>query len=343
MSSHSLASAASCLLVICIAPALNAADPIDVRSEAGEFTVVVLPDTQRYSLYFPEIFLSQTQWIKEQASRLNAKFVIHVGDVVETQSDGEWFVADQAFKKLDGRVPYLVVPGNHDMANDKSGNRTRDTTKFNAVFSPYRFAGRSWYGGHKGATSDNSFAYFTAGGQKFLVLGLEYSPSDETLRWAYTLVRKHRENHRVILVTHAYMNDDDTRLGEGDGASPKLSDREWNDGEDIWRKLVNRTNAIRLVLSGHVTGDGTGLLVSRTNHGAQVIQMLANYQHLGHGGEGWLRVLHFKPADGVLAVHTYSPWLNRYRNEPDQRFDVDVAAVLNPTSTKRPDRQTDAH
>lgn len=298
--------------------------PISVEPARGEFTLIVVPDTQRYAAYFPDILRQQFQWIRDQVDPLNVKFVMHVGDIVEEGQDAEWRVADEVFSMLDGAVPYLAVPGNHDIDRTAIREGRRDTTKFNAVLSPKRFAGRAWYGGHKGVTSDNSFAYFDAGGQEFMVLGLEYGADDETLAWANELVSNHSDRHEVILVTHCYLYDDDTRVGEGDRWSPREANREWNDGEGIWEKLVSRRDNVVMVVSGHVKGDGTGLLTSRRHGAAPVLQMLANYQFLGHGGEGWLRILKFAPREKRLEVHTYSPWLDRFREEPDQRFDVDV-------------------
>jgi hypothetical protein len=298
--------------------------PVTADASKGEFCLIVVPDTQRYAAYFPDIFRAQFRWIRDNAAALNVKFVMHVGDVVEEGEDHEWVVADESFAMLDGVVPYLVVPGNHDITRGSSKAGPRDTTKFNSVFSPKRFAGRKWYGGNKGVNADNSFAYFEAGGQRFMVLGLEYGPTDDTLAWANHLVDNHADQHKVILVTHCYMYDDDTRLGEGDKYSPRGANPGWNDGEGIWEKLVSRRNNVVMVLSGHVKGDGTGLLVSKTQDDTPVLQMLANYQFLGHGGQGWLRILKFSPNERLLEVFTYSPWLGESRSEPDQQFTVDV-------------------
>jgi hypothetical protein len=298
--------------------------PVTVDASKGEFCMIVVPDTQRYAAYFPDIFRAQFRWIRDNAAALNVKFVMHVGDIVEEGEDHEWVVADESFAMLDGVVPYLAVPGNHDITRGSSKEGPRDTTKFNAVFPPWRFAGRPWYGGHKGVTNDNSFAYFEAGGQRFMVLGLEYGPTDETLAWANHLVDNHADQHKVILVTHCYMNHDDTRVGDGDKYNPRGANPAWNDGEGIWEKFVSRRNNVVMVLSGHVKDDGTGVLVSRTGDDTPVLQMLANYQFLGHGGEGWLRILKFSPAAHRLEVITYSPWLDQSRSEPDQQFTVDV-------------------
>lgn len=300
---------------------------VTVDRTKDEFCLVVVPDTQRYAAYFPEIFHSQFQWIRNSVDALDIKYVIHLGDIVEEGTDEEWRIADEAFSLIDGVVPYLVVPGNHDLDRAALHAGFRATTRFNAVFPPLRFAGRPWYGGHKGVTNDNNFGYFRAAGRQFAVLGLEYGPSDETLDWARTLVSNF-DDLKVILVTHCYMYDDDTRVGPGDKYNPNDHGPDWNDGEGIWRKLVNQGDAIGMVLSGHIKGDGTGLLVSKTDAGSSVVQMLSNYQFLPHGGEGWLRILKFLPREKKLEVYTFSPWLGRFRDEPDQRFSVDIPGMF---------------
>src|SRR5262249_43373230 len=146
-----------------------------------EFTLIVLPDTQKYAAHFPRILWSQLQWIHDQASRLNVKFVMHVGDVVDRDTQREWATADGAFALLDRSVPYLVVPGNHDYPNPLQDMGIKAASNFNAVFSPYRFRGQPWFGGYMGVSAENSYSYFEAAGQKYLVLGLEHGPSDEVL------------------------------------------------------------------------------------------------------------------------------------------------------------------
>lgn len=302
--------------------------PVTVDVEQDEFCLIVVPDTQRYAAYFPAIFRNQFEWIRDAVAPLNVKYVVHVGDVVEEGTNAEWVVADEAFRLIDDVVPYLVVPGNHDLDRAASRKGLRATTQFNAVFSPKRFAGRPWYGGSKDVTSDNSFGYFEAAGREFLVLGLEFGPSDETLEWAGDLVSNHDDQHRVIVVTHCYLFHDDTRLGEGDPWSPHLYNPAWNDGEQIWDKFIRRRSNVVMVICGHTKGDGTGLLVSETDDGTPVLQMLANYQFLGHGGQGWLRILKFRPRQSTLDVYTYSPWLDEWRQEEDQQFTVDASAIL---------------
>src|SRR5437879_10225107 len=49
---------------------------------AGDFTVVVLTDTQFYSQTYPQVFDSQTQWVANNAAAQNIQLVIEWVDIV---------------------------------------------------------------------------------------------------------------------------------------------------------------------------------------------------------------------------------------------------------------------
>ncbi len=240
--------------------------------------------------------------------------VVHEGDIVHTNTEAEWQAADKAMSALDGVVPYAVAVGNHDLG-------TNGAALFNRFFGPQRFARRDWYGGHRGSGNENSYSFFTAGGMKFLVLSLEFGPRDEVLAWAGDIVDSHREC-RVIVLTHCYMNYDDTRVGEGDEYNPHDYDARDNDGEEMWDKFVRRHANIFLVLSGHVLGDGAGRLTSTGDAGNAVHQVCANYQDLPNGGDGWLRIMTFDPAANTIHVTTYSPVLKQWKDDGENRFDL---------------------
>src|SRR5688572_2809413 len=77
---------------------------------ADEFTIVVLPDTQNYSEFYPQIFRAQTEWIAANRESRNIKLVLGLGDIVNHgSSETEWLNADAAIDLLDGAsVPYLL-------------------------------------------------------------------------------------------------------------------------------------------------------------------------------------------------------------------------------------------
>ena len=148
------------------------------------------------------------------------------------------------------------------------------------------------------------------------------------LDWANEIARQYASTP-AMLVTHAYLYDDDTRYDHTKG-----SDQYWNphsypidkapggvnDGEEIWQKLVLGNSNIRFVFCGHVVDRGVGRLTSVRPDGTTVHQVLANYQMLPLGGEGYLRVMQFFPTLGTVHVQTYSPSRDTLKTDPDNDF-----------------------
>jgi len=301
-------------------------------NDTKPFSIIVLPDTQLYALNHPKIFFRQTEWIKQQKEALNIVGVIHEGDVTHNNTEEEWKIADQAMSTLDGVVPYCVVVGNHDggTAPNRDG-----TALFNRYFGPQRFLKKPWYGAHFGRGNENAYYYIHAAGMKLLIVCLEFGPRDEVLEWANEVVAKHKY-HRTIVVTHVYTDWNDTRIGEGNSEIPRYDGYNANHADDMWDKFVKKHESIFVVLSGHILNDGLGRLTSVGDKGNKVHQILANYQMKENGGNGWLRIMKFLPAKDKIIVTTYSPVLQRYANDAQNRFEVDYLMSRHRPSTAGP-------
>lgn len=168
------------------------------------FEVVLVPDTQNYSEKYPASYVTQTQWIRDNAKERNIKFAIHLGDIVQTAAvEDEWKVADVAQRVLEGHVPYSIVPGNHDLDRNADG-LTRGVSMYHKYFPPSRFEKFPWYGGHMGDDNACNYAYFEQDGLKFMVLSFAFAPSDAMLEWAAGVIANHPD-HRVIIATHYYL------------------------------------------------------------------------------------------------------------------------------------------
>jgi len=301
------------------------------------FTIIVLPDTQVYSEAFPDIFKSQTRWIVDNKDRLNIVFVAHEGDITNCNCPEQWTRAKESMSLLDGVTPYSMCLGNHDIGT--GGNADNRTTMINNYFPLADFESKAWFGGHMGNLYNNHYCYFQAGETKFMCVTLEFGPRDKTLEWAGEIIKNHPDR-QVIILTHCYMNYDNTRVGTEDPHNPHLYPVNKislaNDGEQMWNKLVKKHENIFLVLSGHIVlkpgmlgypEDGAGKpiaaagrLISLGNHGNTVHQVLANYQDLENGGNGWLRTMKFIPAENKIEVKTYSPYLDTYMQDSDNQF-----------------------
>ena len=135
------------------------------------FTIVMLPDTQFYAETYPEYFHDQTEWVRRNAEKENIVFVTQVGDIVQNgdAAPNEWKVADEAFARLKGVVPWGVAIGNHDYDLGEPPGRA---SVFRKTFGPQRFAGNAWYGGSS-ENELNSYQLFSGGGDRFLIFHLE--------------------------------------------------------------------------------------------------------------------------------------------------------------------------
>ena len=290
----------------------------------GTFTIAVLPDTQKYSQSYPQIFTSQTQWIANHKAQYNIVFVLHEGDITQNNNATEWGNADASLSLLDGVVPYALVLRTRDMSFGGSGDN-RDTL-LNTYFPVSRFHDLSTFGGvYEPGRLDNSYHLFDASGMGWLVLALEFGPRDPVLDWANQVVANY-PNRNVIVLTHCYMYYDDTLVGPGDIGNPHeygLANEPGgvNDGEEMWDKFVRLHPNISFVFSGHIPIDGRGRLVSIGDNGNKVYQILANYQMLTNGGNGYLRLVECDPSQHKVRIKTYSPYLDQHLRDMKNEFE----------------------
>jgi len=274
---------------------------------ADRFVLVALPDTQHYSQSFPSTFQAQTQWIVDNQASMNIAYVAHLGDIVETPGvTRQWLNADIAMSTLDllPGLAYGFGVGNHDQdpIGDPAG-----TANFNLYFPFTRYEGvASWYGGHCGTDNDNHYVLFSAGGMDFVVVHLEYDPSADpaVLAWAESVLQAHLAR-RAIVVSHYIINP---------GNPGPYGFQGWS----IYQSLKDNPNLF-LMLCGHAPGEGRSMSIF---NGTIVNTLLADYQDRPNGGDGWLRILEFVPADNAINVTTYSPTLDRFETDADSRFTI---------------------
>ena len=309
---------------------------------AADFGFIAVPDTQYYSENTARnasstgnpaidtgavaaIFNAQTQWIVNNRDTLRIPFVSHMGDIAQNGDayESEWLVADGALARLENPattlrahgIPWGVAPGNHDQQPiADAGGVTNYYTKY---FNFTRWADRPYYGGHFGMkrtlTTDaapnyqantNNYQLFSAGGLDFIIVHLEYdarsvSNYQMVLDWADALLKAYPDR-RAIVTSHWIIN-------TGNPATFSTQ------GQAIYDNLKDNPNLF-LLLCGHVHGEG---FRADTYQGRTVYSILSDYQETKNGGNGFLRILTFKPSTNKIRVESYSPTLDRAVNASD--------------------------
>ncbi|WP_020575492.1 metallophosphoesterase [Actinopolymorpha alba] len=301
----------------------DAAPATSGSNERKSFTLVVIPDTQLAVQNKPELFYAQTQWILDNQKARDIRFVIHEGDIVEWPSrQSDWERAKAALRRLDGRVPYSLAVGNHDLdawACEPAASCNpwasialdRSADYLNTYFPRSLFASwRSFGGTYPEALVDNSFFTFSAADVDWLVLSIKFNPTDDELAWADQVVAAHPDR-QVIINTHEYQN--------GSTRTPI--------GDRIWNAVARKHATVRFILSGHYVN--AGLRVETGDLGNQVYGIQADYQTYSIPNvneNGYLRIMRIQPQAGTVIVRTYSPYCAQtgecpaYKQDPANEF-----------------------
>jgi len=240
------------------------------------------------------------------------------------------------YRMIAGKVPFSVVPGNHDhdaMWTDINHPpaakyegmaslgmlHAGGLTNFVSVFGKDSefFKGRSWYV-DSSAGGVNSAQIFEAGGRRFLHIGLQFDPPNAALIWAASVIARF-PGLPTIVSTHDYMDLEARRISNPiiDNAAV---DPEDNNPEMVWDKFISQHDQIFLVLCGHEHGQS--MRVDDNRFGHKVWQILSDYQDRNQTvkdagikptvsdgmGDGWLRLMRFdmSGAEPRVKVETYS-------------------------------------
>jgi hypothetical protein len=107
----------------------------------------------------------------------------------------------------------------------------------------------------------------------------------------------------------------------------QATDQDVNDGQELWDKLITRHKNFVMTVNGHVCGDGLGRVVTKLENGQELPQLLVDYQIRPRGGDGWLRLLEFRPDRKTVMAYDYSVTRNECNVSPDATFKVTIPSL----------------
>ena len=290
-----------------------------------DFTVVTLPDTQNYSSSYPSIYANQTSWIVNNKSALNIQFVSSEGDIVNTYtSSSEWANSVAAMNQLNGQVPYLMTVGNHDISGAQTDSNYLNN--YGPNNSRWKTGGNyyPWYGGAS-PSGLSSYAKLTISGRPYLFLNLDMDCPTPELNWAQTVINANR-NVLTFLTVHDWLAETggSGSTGTGNGTRGRChvcytSVSQGNSPDAVWTNFVQPNNEIFAIICGHNFAQYN--IAENNNAGKPVQEIMADYQTLPNGGNGFLRIMKFRPSQGTIENTTYSPYLGRYMTQPANSSD----------------------
>lgn len=284
--------------------------------QEGDFTLAVIPDTQYYvgnpwNGGTPDMFYAQTDWIQDNQKAENIVYVAHLGDICEDGDDPEfadrqWRIARNAMYRLEDpvNIPYGLAVGNHDQS--PIGYAEGTTINYNENFGVEHFEDCTYYGGHYGDNNDNHYDLFSAGGEDFIAIYLEYDVDFEYKTalqdWTSNILDTY-SSREAIIVSH-YI------IGKSGNFGPQ--------GRAIYELVKTKPNVF-MMLSGHIGGEGYG---EYTYNGNTIRTFLSDYQGHTNGGNGLMRLYKISVENNTIDVKTYSPYTDEFKTDGNSEFTV---------------------
>ncbi|MDR1158078.1 MAG: hypothetical protein LBK75_07190 [Oscillospiraceae bacterium] len=284
---------------------------VSFLSKPENYNFVFIPDTQYYVQYKRGadggslIMSTMFEWIGAHRAKYNIFGASHVGDVTENNSsprgDIEWAAASKSFEILDkARVPYTVLPGNHDWRPNflttfpESRNKGKGyefATSSTPIVDPANDTTRVG-GGY------SSYMIVRGGSYNYLVLatggpnsgssniGSTLGAQGSELNWCLAVLRTYRDLPTILL--------------------------EHTSGNTVINNLINPFPQVFMHVWGHLSGSYAQWVEpgeSSANPGYWNIQI--DYQSDVYGGNGWLDMFEFDESAGAITMHTFSPWVEK--------------------------------
>ena len=290
------------------------------------YSMAIVGDTQQLTRYDVKNGTSYTaaiyDWLVANASAKKIELVMGLGDITNDDTDAEWVLAKAQIEKLNGVIPYTLNRGNppHDSIN-----------AFNTYFGSGSYYATQLDGIFTEGAYENAYMEITIGVTDYLIMMLDWAPTDAALTWAGRVIEDH-PNHKVIITTHGYLYKDgepydhtDSAIAHGQGFSAK------NNGDEIWHELVKLYPNIVMVLSGHDPSDDIITAQVEGIHGNRVTQMLIDPQGMDPNYDyatGMVAMFYFS-ADGSEISVEYISTVRALQNKPayfkeNNQFDLDL-------------------
>ncbi|MBE6537417.1 MAG: hypothetical protein E7673_05635 [Ruminococcaceae bacterium] len=272
----------------------------------GDTQCLVEHDNENEDSYYTNAIYD---WLVKNKDSKKIKYVLGLGDVTQDNIDAEWEVAKAQISKLNGVLPYSLVTGNHD-----------SVAQLDKYFAQNVNFDSQEIGYYSGTSLGNYYVKFTAGGNKYMIVALQFAPNNAMIEWANNVIGTNPE-YSVIITTHAYLDGDGDVLVAGDGGSPSHYNKNNPNGDVMWEKLVSKNRNIKMIFSGHIAADNIVYRCDEGEEGNNVYQLLVNPQGMDHTylyETGMVAMLYFSNGGNTVKVEYISAFDSLKAQETDE-------------------------
>jgi len=273
----------------------------ELFSAQGDYSFVILPDTQYTVQYYPLVWRAMVQWILDHIESHNITAVLGLGDVTDTGAESAYIEGASGWQSfMDAGLVCVPVIGNHDYYTklnhdvtvggcEYGGIGSTCLSRWDTYFGESFFAGKSWYGACQGSSTQNYYVNYSIGSHNYIFLALCWLPQTADLEWAAAVIAAN-PSKEIIVLTHYYLDDVGTRK------------------TDIWNALCNPYDNV-MIIGGHI-----GEYWYRRDLNANrkfVDQFLFDYQNyddpnIGAGNGGYIVLMNGELTTNKKTVTAYS-------------------------------------
>lgn len=273
---------------------------VKIGSEAP-YSLVYVPDICNLTTSDnAETWNTMAQWIADNVEAANIQHVVMSGNNTKDNSETSYNYAKDGIQKFSNKVSWSTTVGYYD-AEYAGNNTSRNTSEYSQFVNETLIkdsAAKNTYGGcyvdsENEKHTENAYYRFDVNGVKWMILQLEYKPSDNVISWAEGILKEYPLDN-VILSTPEFIN----------GYKYETA------GNNL-KNLTKNTN-VKLVLCSHAD-NGTGAVVQSEANNVPVLMMNAAGLDAGDNAYytdralGMIGILRFSADGKNVALQYYSP------------------------------------
>ena len=314
--------------------------------DSADYSFGVVGDTQVLTEFNKSAISTYADWAINNKEEKNLQAMLFMGDLTNGTSSTEepkwekmWQTVSTEMSKMDDKVPYIFVPGNHDYLLDSN---YRDLTMFNKYFPYSKYSKNSYFGGaYEEGQTQNTYYTFEVMGIKYLIMAMEFGPEKAVLDWMDQVIEDHSD-YRVIMITHGFLNTNGEMYSEDTYLSANWyfsrHGYESTSSVQFWNDHLSKHKNLFMILCGHSVGESIAWKMLKGDKGNTVMtfRLDPSYVIASLGFDPILGLFNFNESKKEMTINYFSMEKNLCYNVQNQirvnfeTFDVKTGSYFHP-------------